>query len=255
MATELTQKQFEEILLDKSITFPEDISLFQAIYSFEEHKAYASQVGRLLGHKGTKPHAPVNLQIGRLAKRIAKKHDIIFTVRENRKYKYWDLLFVGWEEGRFWVWQLKSALVKAMETTSLTGGIPYSDEFPFEYSGKLTEGIKKIVTVNAYERNPQVRKVNIAYWGTTCSVCNFSFAKVYGEIGKEFIHVHHLTPISETKESYEVDQIQDLRPVCPNCHAMLHRNVNLLSIEELELGLKPVKAYEIDEAFFQQFRG
>jgi hypothetical protein len=26
-------------------------------------------------------------------------------------------------------------------------------------------------------------------------------------------------------------------------------------MEELELGLKPVKAYEIDEAFFQQFSG
>ena len=34
--------------------------------------------------------------------------------------------------------------------------------------------------------------------------------------------VHHLTPLSEIEEEYEVDPINDLRPVCPNCHAIIH---------------------------------
>jgi 5-methylcytosine-specific restriction protein A len=245
MATELTQKQFSQILNDQKITKSEDIALFQTIYSFVDHKAYASQVGRLLGHQGTRPHAPVNLQVGRLAKRIAEKYDIDFTVRKNRKYKYWDIFFNGWEEDRFWVWRLKPALIKAMETILLTDDIQYSDELPTEYSGKLIEGIKRTITVNAYERNPQARKANIAHWGAICSVCNFSFAQEYGDIGKGFIQVHHLIPISEIKECYEVDPIKDLRPVCPNCHAMLHRNSNTLTIEQLKEIIRRNKKYHL----------
>ena len=50
-----------------------------------------------------------------------------------------------------------------------------------------------------------------------------SRAKVYGDIGKGFIHVHHLTPLWDIRQGYEVNPVKDLRPVCPNCHAMLHR--------------------------------
>jgi 5-methylcytosine-specific restriction protein A len=103
MATELTKEQFIEILLDKEITKPRDLAVFQAIYSFEGHKAYASQVGRILGIKARLPASPINLQIGRLAKRIAQKYDVKFTVRKNQKLRFWDLFFKGWEEGRFFV--------------------------------------------------------------------------------------------------------------------------------------------------------
>ena len=54
-------------------------------------------------------------------------------------------------------------------------------------------------------------------------ICGFDFEKTYGEIGKGFIHVHHIVPVSEIGESYRVDYEKDLIPVCPNCHAMLHR--------------------------------
>ncbi|MDB9470225.1 hypothetical protein PN480_18680 [Dolichospermum circinale CS-1225] len=35
-------------------------------------------------------------------------------------------------------------------------------------------------------------------------------------------------------EEYEVDPIKDLRPVCPNCHAMIHRRLPPLSIDEIK---------------------
>ncbi|EKT3964752.1 hypothetical protein AAIP55_002240 [Flavobacterium psychrophilum] len=143
MATELSKDQFIEILLDNEITKPADLSVFQAIYSFDKHKAYASQVGQLLGNKGKMPGSPVNLQIGRIAKRIATKHDINFTVRQNQKFKFWDIFFKGWEEGRFWVWQLKPNLIEALEETNLTGEIQYSDEISSGYTEKLFEGAKR----------------------------------------------------------------------------------------------------------------
>jgi 5-methylcytosine-specific restriction protein A len=65
-------------------------------------------------------------------------------------------------------------------------------------------------------------------------VCDFNFEAKYGEIGSGFIHVHHLTPLANIGKEYEVDSIRDLRPVCPNCHAMLHKKYPPYSIEELK---------------------
>lgn len=116
---------------------------------------------------------------------------------------------------------------------------------PFTYPEEvgpeaLTEGTKKQITVNAYERNPEARRRCIEKHGLQCAVCNFHFELFYGLIGKGYIHVHHLRPISSIGSEYEVDPENDLRPVCPNCHAMLHRGEELLSIEELRA---KVKAY------------
>lgn len=96
------------------------------------------------------------------------------------------------------------------------------------------EGARKSIIVNAYERNPNARQKCIEYHGYNCVVCNFNFFDVYGEIGKGFIHVHHLKELNQIGEEYIVDPIQDLRPVCPNCHAMLHRKKPSYSIEELK---------------------
>lgn len=98
------------------------------------------------------------------------------------------------------------------------------------------EGIKKKITVNMYERSSVAREKCIKYHGLTCCVCEMNFLDRYGEIGKFFIHIHHLKPISEIGKEYKVDYKKDLVPVCPNCHAMLHRKLNgkELSIEELK---------------------
>lgn len=85
-----------------------------------------------------------------------------------------------------------------------------------------------------YERNPHARKECLKHYGFSCTICQFNFEQVYGDIGKDFIHVHHLTQISKVGKQYSVDPINDLRPVCPNCHAMLHRMKDGLSIEYLK---------------------
>lgn len=95
------------------------------------------------------------------------------------------------------------------------------------------EGATKTITVNYYERNPEARAACIAHYGCKCIVCGFDFEQVYGEIGKAFIHVHHVVPLSETKTAYKVNPINDLRPVCANCHAIIHRSTPALSIAEV----------------------
>jgi 5-methylcytosine-specific restriction protein A len=102
---------------------------------------------------------------------------------------------------------------------------------------KCFEGALKKISINAYERNSKARNACIKHYGATCVVCGFNFEKVYGAIGAGFIHVHHLVPLSEVKSVYELDPIEDLRPVCPNCHAIIHSTQPMLTIEELKAHL------------------
>ena len=106
--------------------------------------------------------------------------------------------------------------------------------YPDEIEANLLEGSKKEVIVNSYERNPIARKKCLEHFGYNCSVCNINFEKIYGVIGKSFIHVHHLKQISDIKKEYEVNPIKDLIPVCPNCHAMLHKRNPPYSVDELK---------------------
>lgn len=112
---------------------------------------------------------------------------------------------------------------------------PRPAETPGEIRGqKFHEGAMMQVTVNAYERNPTARRACIEHYGCSCQVCGFNFGETWGELGKDFIHVHHLKEISSIGEEYEVDPINDLVPVCPNCHAMAHRSRPALTLEALK---------------------
>jgi 5-methylcytosine-specific restriction protein A len=79
--------------------------------------------------------------------------------------------------------------------------------------------------VNRYERDPEARRACIAHFGTNCAACGFSFEIAYGEAGREFIDVHHTVPVSLLGDSYRLDPITDLVPLCANCHSMAHIGV------------------------------
>lgn len=109
----------------------------------------------------------------------------------------------------------------------------YDVDYP-EDDETLYEGALIKVMANKYERNQKARRECVAKKGYRCSVCGKDFEATYGEIGKGFIHVHHLTPISSIGKEYKLDVDNDLAPVCPNCHYMLHRKVPPYTIEELK---------------------
>ena len=104
--------------------------------------------------------------------------------------------------------------------------------------GKYFEGASSQIAINTYERNAKARMDCIEYFGYECQVCEFNFEKVYGQLGKDYIHVHHIIPLSEIRENYKVNAITDLIPVCPNCHAIIHRTKQALTIEALKEQLK-----------------
>lgn len=112
-------------------------------------------------------------------------------------------------------------------------------QFPDDEAEAYDEGTVKQVYVNAYERSAKAVSACKAHYGSTCVICDFDFGKVYGAIGRGYIHVHHLVQLADIGKNYKVDPIKDLRPVCPNCHSMLHQRRPPLSIDELREMIGP----------------
>ena len=98
---------------------------------------------------------------------------------------------------------------------------------------RYAEGRPKTITTKTYDRSPRAREACIEHHGYNCAVCGFNFGKVYGDLGDGFIEVHHLQQIADQGEEHLVDPVKDLRPVCSNCHRMLHKERPPLSIEVL----------------------
>lgn len=138
--------------------------------------------------------------------------------------------------------QLSGLMATALEVTStclslvltLTGteevGLALSDN---SVSG-LPEGAKLRVEVNRYERHPVNRAACIEHYGLTCQCCGFDFQRVYGLLGEGYIEVHHRTPVSRMGPGYLVDPVNDLIPLCANCHAAVHRNDPPATVDELK---------------------
>ncbi len=97
----------------------------------------------------------------------------------------------------------------------------------------FVEGAARSIVVNVYERDPEARRRCVAAHGTNCCVCGFNFGAVYGPVAEGYIHVHHLHPLSQASGAHAVDPVADLRPVCPNCHALLHLGGECRGIEEV----------------------
>ncbi len=115
---------------------------------------------------------------------------------------------------------------------------PYSISVVGEPIMGRPEGTEYTVISKRYERNPVNRELCLQMKGHSCLICGFNFLEKYGSIGKKFIEVHHVTPVSTYEPGYVLNIEKDLIPVCPNCHRMLHTQTPPLKPEALEKALK-----------------
>jgi hypothetical protein len=95
------------------------------------------------------------------------------------------------------------------------------------------EGFKREVTRELRARNRSVVEEAKRRFGVTCVVCGFNFGNFYGPSAHGFIEGHHLEAMATYHGPRKVTASQ-IRPVCANCHRMLHRGKQLLSIERLK---------------------
>jgi 5-methylcytosine-specific restriction enzyme A len=139
-------------------------------------------------------------------------------------------------------WEMWPDLAQALEITGIvksqkTFGL--ADELTLdEINYGFLEGRTYAVLVNLYERSSSARDACIQHHGTNCKVCDLDFSSVYGDSMEGFIHVHHLKPLSEIGEKYKVNPIEDLIPVCPNCHAVIHSRRPAYSPDEVRSMLR-----------------
>lgn len=108
------------------------------------------------------------------------------------------------------------------------GVVPEATSFDKE---KSREGARTELRLSRPERDFSLREDCLNHYGYSCLSCGFNFEEKYGAIGYGFIHVHHLKPLAEGERT--VDPINDLVPLCPNCHSMAHRRTPPFTIGEL----------------------
>lgn len=239
---DIDKEKWIKLLRNTEIFKQEDIELLKLIYISDDFMARASELAVILN---LSHFAPLNSQVGRLGKRIANNINIQAPKWKNGNgYNWWHIPFLGYKEKNKFYWILRPELKQAMDELisnnemSITIEIAFPEEIDINKYQNLHEGAKKLVYVNRYERSTIAREICIKHYGTKCIICDFEFKNMYGEHGKDIIHVHHLKPLNEIGTDYKIDPIKDLVPVCPNCHLVLHKRNPPFSVDEVREMIK-----------------
>lgn len=210
--------------------------MLEVHYDAPHRTITAKQMAHALGWRH---YASVNAQYGRLGRLVAER----FGERPRTiQGRLGTLVTFRHREGE-WHWTLRPALATALErlgwvTPALSKGVTLPEEVGPQQAEGLKEGAVAKILVNAFERNPEARRRCIEIHGCRCVVCGFDFGEVYGRVAKGYIHVHHLIPLSQIRAEYDVTPEKDLRPVCPNCHAVIHLQNPPLTIEDVQRRLQ-----------------
>lgn len=232
---------WRKILEDPQITNDNVMAILQFLFSRPRFEGSGKEVAQALGYDH---HAPLNNIVPKFAKRIMERYpQVIPPERKDGTVRYWHVPFLGSAESDSFNWILRSELVEALE--DLLGAV--KDEVilgeEFDNADLLhSEGSITTVLVNKYERSRKARKLCLDVHGYVCSVCGFDFERQYGPVGKGKIQVHHKKQISTFKSEYLLDAINDLVPVCANCHMIIHSKKVPFTIEEVREIIKSQRA-------------
>ncbi len=102
-----------------------------------------------------------------------------------------------------------------------------------EDEGEVLEGklLLRIHKDRERRRGPDKKRDVLNRTGRlACEVCGFDFAETYGDLGEGYAECHHKLPLYAGERP---TRLSDLAIVCANCHRMLHRGRELLSVDGL----------------------
>ena len=101
-------------------------------------------------------------------------------------------------------------------------------------SGNFVEGAVRDVVMRLHERSAAAREACISHYGYSCFICKARLRERYKGLTMDLIQVHHETPISSKSVASDVDPVADLKPVCPNCHAVVHSRTPPYTVAEVQ---------------------
>jgi len=96
----------------------------------------------------------------------------------------------------------------------------------------ITEGTKRNRNVTLYERSRKLRDFAIEQHTKVghirCIACFFDFLDFYGDIGKDYIEIHHVKPVFRYEDEDRIvflkRALENVIPACSNCHRIIHRD-------------------------------
>jgi len=203
------------------------IRLLQTHYSAPRRTLTATQMARAMGYKS---YTASNLHYGHIGKMVGQRLVPSF-LPEQTVF----VLVTFAKPGKEWLWTMRPAFAKALEQLKLVSPEPVITQSSSDIATlRFLEGHPNTITATRYERNSRAREECLLHYGPICSVCGINLAEKYGDIAQGYVHVHHLAQLADINEEYKVDPITDLRPVCPNCHAVIHMRNPPFTIEEVK---------------------
>ena len=245
-ARQLTSDEWIRILRDDEVTKEKYRKMLNIIFHANNYTMNGVELKKQMEEGGQ------SLLIYSWVTAIAKKYEVELALWPPSssfagKTMYWALFFLSTEDpiGSHYFWRLKPELIEALNQIKNWKHIEkIGDDIDEETSTGWHEGRKTHGSVSRYERNPRNREKAIQahkkrYGQLNCCACEFNFEKTYGELGKEFIEVHHLTPLSSNEHEVRINPKTDLVCLCSNCHSMIHRKkVSFLTLADLRNILK-----------------
>lgn len=241
---DITVEEWKSMVKNPKIFGEKYLDMILKWYNEIDHQATTQAV--MEKYPSNLKGSPYNGYVIGLTNRILKhlnRFEVIYPedAPEEGKSKF-IVPFEGWHEdynpSKHFVWKLRDELVQALEEL----GMVDVQSFPSEEE-ELTsiiventpEGKKVACYTTRYERSAKNRSNAIKIHGNICQGCGFDFEKIYGEIGKGYIEVHHTKPLYEEGGTVEINPATDLICVCSNCHRMIHRRKDkVLSLTELK---------------------
>ena len=205
-----------------------------------EHTASSTEIAAFVGYSSI---VVVHGVFARLCKAVYVELRTLHRPQRLQRPGQWWLVLAerGDRDTDGFPWRLRPSVVRALTALSFAPDrLPRRASLP--RSVPFLEGAQRMRWVTAYERNPQARARCLRQHGGLCAVCGLDFGKVYGPEAVTCIHVHHLEPLAGRAGRHAVDPVKDLRPVCPNCHAVIHAGGKVRSLREVGAMLRRARS-------------
>jgi len=202
---------------------PHHLRMLQAHYHAPHRTLTATQLSRIMGYPVYKA---ANLHYGKLARIIGQRlgsrplPEVILAV-----------LVTFDKPSHEWLWIMRPPVARALEQLGWVGDKNPLIPEEIDPTEAFYEGDTRKITVNAYESSGPARAACVLHYGCHCVACGVTLAERYGDAAQGLIHVHHVSPRSKNRGRHRVDPIRDLRPVCPDCHAVIHSRTPPFSIK------------------------
>lgn len=84
-----------------------------------------------------------------------------------------------------------------------------------------------------YERDINAREECLSKHGSYCLCCGTNLENIYGKDSNESLEVHYIKENLDMEGGHILNPYEDLRPVCPNCHSIIHSKIPTYTIEEV----------------------